>query len=343
MENNIEKGEKLEVKSLRLSPSVDAKIKELAGDYGNVNAFIEYLLTLNEKENNAIKYPDFKANIEAFSVLLSKLDRAYMSVVEVGANAAQFAREEVSKEMESQRQTISDLQEKNKGLSNSLELAKSQLTMAETAKGIAQMENETLTNINKKNDDLIESLKKEIAKLREDLEQQEMFKNENEQLKEEINSMMEDQQALIDHNKSLEIESKELHSTVAGLKTQEEMLKNNIAELNIEMKVYKGTAKELEKEHKLEIKELEKVHKEDIKRLNEEFNAKLEREIERVTTSAAKEVELQNREFKLKEEQLKFNIEKLQEKLNETSIILNATSQELKQIKAKNKQKGKAE
>ena len=342
MENNNEKIEKLEVKSLRLSPSVDAKIKELAGDYGNVNGFIEYLLTLNEKENNAIKYPDFKANIEAFSVLLSKLDKSFMSIIETGANAAQFAKEEVSKELENNQNIIADLITKNKDLSATVDKLEGSLSQIKIEKDNLTIENTRLSDLNNKNEEIAESKKNEVLTLSGELSKYKKYADENITLSEEnrefkdlINKLNSDLNKV---KSDIELKDKE----IAADKIKEEELKNQITELKAEIKVYKGNIKDLEKENKAEIKALEKAHKDEITRLNEMFNTKLEREIERVTTAATKEVELQNREFKLKEEQLKFNTNKLQEKLNETSIVLDATKQELQQVKAKNKQKGKA-
>lgn len=328
-ENENEKTvEKLDPKTYRVTQTLDNRIKQEAAAFQNTNAFLEHLLSLHDKENNSVKYPDYKANIESFSVLLSKLDSAYMAVIETGANASKFAREQVSKEIESLKQTILDLQEKNKELNNKINLnesnaAKNKVTLDETLNL-----NKNLEEINKKNTEIIETSKNQILYLTAELEKNKAFAEENKELNIKITKLKEDYNSILNAKTELE-------NAVTQGHIKEELQLKQIAELKAEIKVYKDNIKELNAEHKQEVKDINAEFKEEIKGINLEHKE----EIKNMNIQHKQVVADLKEEAKQKlEEQIKLNIaanEKEKELESEITAIkenCNSLKNKLEQI-----------
>lgn len=341
MENNIEKAEKLEVKSLRLSQSVDAKIKELAGEHGNVNGLIEYLLTLNEKENNVIKYTDYKANIESFNVLLSKLDSSFMGIIETSSNASEFARAEVAKELDANKEVIADLLEVKKQNAAVIDKLNFLVSEERSEKEKYERESERLLDINEKNTDIISSKKNEILMLSSELNKYKKFADENATLISSISKLEEDNKILKNTLAEYDLKVKSLNNESSVDKSKIEDLKIQLTELKSEIKLNKDYSKEVETAYKAELKELSKAHKDELERVNNSYESKLDREIDSITRSANKEIDLIKRDAVITEHKLLSDISILQEKYKMMTEKLNKYKNEIARYELENKKDDK--
>lgn len=287
--------------SFRVSEEDIAKFKEFAEEqgYNQAEAFKSIMQTVEmAKAKNMIK--DRAKEIEVFQDTINNLMSMFLNSLNVNQTSEERIREELSKELQTKDNTISNLQE--------------------------QLENLKATNIEekKRSDELLECVEdrsEDIGKLQDD--KKDMQKNID-----KLNSNNDLLQEQLKEYKQYKDDYKNLNTKLEQLKTEAEELKENNQKLINENELLsnKITANtDMITFYKNEISSKDRDidnYKRDIKELDNKYNTKLE-EIKAENEKALKDklknnIDNLNAKYEVEFNKKDFEIEKLK---NEISIL----------------------
>lgn len=267
--------------SFRVSEEDIAKFKEFAEEqgYNQAEAFKSIMQTVEmAKAKNMIK--DRAKEIEVFQDTINNLMSMFLNSLNVNQTSEERIREELSKELQTKDNTISNLQEQLENLkATNIEEKKRSDELLECvedrSEDIGKLQNDKKDmqkNIDKlnSNNDLLQEQLKEYKQYKDD------YKNLNtklEQLKTEAEELKENNQKLINENELLS-------NKITANTDMITFYKNEISSKDRDIDNYKRDIKELDNKYNTKLEEIkaenEKALKDKLKNNIDNLNAKYE-------------------------------------------------------------------
>lgn len=298
--------------SFRVNEEDIAKFKEFAEEngYNQAEAFKSIIQTLEmAKAKNIIK--DRAKEIEVFQDTINNLMSMFLNSLNVNQTSEERIREELSKELQTKDNTISNLQEQLKDV---------------------KAENSDLKEINKDKDSIIKQSEEEVKRVNSDNadKQKNIDKlNSNNDL---LQEQLQEYRKYKDNYIELEIQLKQLRAEHEEIKADNNKLINKIDLLNNKI-VTDTDMLEFYKTNTSELKANIEGYKADIKSLEEKYNKQIESiKAENITTL---------------QEQLKANIDNLNSKheveLSKKDLEIEKLNSEINLLKTKSRTTKKIE
>lgn len=278
----------LKVKSFRVDEDTFSKFKNIAAEeFGNQGQCLDALINLYETEQSKGSLITRKLEIESFQDYINKINRLFVTSLQMSEDAEERAKEGFLKKLEAKEMILLSLKEKIENKDKDYFSLKDKLkTLTENNDNliseikVLEENKSTLTQLANRNYDLSEELKKKIVSLEKKLE---LTLNSERELEE----LREISKELKNKNESLQLDAEKEKTLVKNLKDKllksekksEDLSKEKasyqllLERLKIESErekeaiitkceaQYKKALKEridlLEREHNLEVRELE--------------------------------------------------------------------------------------
>lgn len=287
----------LKVKSFRVDEDTFSKFKEIAAsEFGNQGQCLDALINLYETEQSKSTLVTRQLEIESFQDYVNKINRLFVTSLQLSEDAENRAKESFIKKLESKDEALLTLKEKLETKQKEEQILKEKVKnlLEEQKRYKEELENleeskSTLTQLANRNFDLSEELKNKVEKLEKKLADQEKIDESLLKIKEEL---LEEKSKITQLNKMLEEEKENSNK----LKKEFLINKRRIGELLEEKKSYQLLIERLRNDHKTELDILEGKY-------SERYKIELEERIN-----------LLKREHNLEIKELEFKIKTLENK-----------------------------
>ena len=287
----------LKVKSFRVDEDTFSKFKEIAAsEFGNQGQCLDALINLYETEQSKSTLVTRQLEIESFQDYVNKINRLFVTSLQLSEDAENRAKESFIKKLESKDEALLTLKEKLETKQKEEQILKEKVKnlLEEQKRYKEELENleeskSTLTQLANRNFDLSEELKNKVEKLEKKLADQEKIDESLLKIKEEL---LEEKSKITQLNKMLEEEKENSNK----LKKEFLINKRRIGELLEEKKSYQLLIEKLRNDHKTELDILEGKY-------SERYKIELEERIN-----------LLKREHNLEIKELEFKIKTLENK-----------------------------
>lgn len=287
----------LKVKSFRVDEDTFSKFKEIAAsEFGNQGQCLDALINLYETEQSKSTLVTRQLEIESFQDYVNKINRLFVTSLQLSEDAENRAKESFIKKLESKDEALLTLKEKLETKQKEEQILKEKVKnlLEEQKRYKEELENleeskSTLTQLANRNFDLSEELKNKVEKLEKKLSDQEKTDESLLKVKEEL---LEEKSKITQLNKMLEEEKENSNK----LKKEFLINKKRIEELLEEKKSYQLLIERLRNDHKTELDILEGKY-------SERYKIELEERIN-----------LLKREHNLEIKELEFKIKTLENK-----------------------------
>lgn len=295
--------------SFRLVEEDIQKFREIAEDQGlNQAEMFQSLMNSFEMAKAKGQVTDRAKEIEIFQDTVNNLVSMFINSLVINQTSEERIRETLSLELSTKDKTIADLQE-----------------YKENTKSADKVSDEKIKELEIKVKDLAAALEKSTK----ELEQKAIIiENQQDQIN-TLNSIVTEYKSYKDINKELEAKNNELSDEIANVlhsnadiqskldntESMKEFYKTEVDSLKNEIKDLNRNIKEIEQSNKDEFKAIEKAHKEDLKTLETEHKAEISN-LKKELTEQFKE-ELEN---KLQVEKAKHEME-LEKVINREELL----------------------
>lgn len=303
----------LRVRSLRIDEMTFEKFKSIANqEFGNQGQCLSALVNLYETEKGKLVIVDRKMEIESFQMHANKLNELFLSSLSINQDTEERVKSSFEKLLSSKDNIIADLQERLKAATLSVSELENNSSgnrakFSEKESRIKELEglieektneyneiitdknflNETLSEASREKSNLIDSLNRDIKKLKDEIEKLNTLETENMSIKKEL---------------------EESRLKVAYLSGEIENQKNKFEFEKERMSL------DLEKSNQAAISKLNEAHNADIKDyMNkiEDANAKYNEYF--ISQNAKMQIlSSENNDLKFENAKLKFELEKFQ-------------------------------
>ena len=225
--------------SIRADEGTINKFKEITEQFPNGGECLKALITAHEMAQAKATVTGQETNISDFQAHIDSIVRAYIYSLDLTANTEERVREEFRQRIDSQAQTIADLQTKLKTAEEHLKTVTAEsnekVSKAETDRATAQQTAESLekelqqtrkelTQAEKLatvTTDRADSLKAEVESLKARAEKSDEYKSECEQLRKQIETLTAENKKLkSDTQQSEQSHKKELDTALRLLKAE---------------------------------------------------------------------------------------------------------------------------
>ena len=301
--------------SFRVSEDDIAKFKEFADKegYNQAEAFKSIMQTVEmAKAKNMIK--DRAKEIEVFQDTINNLMSMFLNSLNVNQTSEERIREELSQELQTKDNTISNLQkqltENENDIKRVKELSANRYEEIQklSAAGVKQ------ENVNRELQKTIDKLNSNNDLLQEQLKEYKQYKDDYKKLNNQLDQLKAEHEELKKNNNKLNNDNELLNNKISANSDMIEFYKNEIVSKDKDIDNYKSDIKESDIKYNSQIKELEAKYNTKIEEVKEEhekaLNDQLRNNIDNL--NAKHEIELSKKDLEI--QKLKNEIEQLKSK-----------------------------
>lgn len=305
--------------SFRVNEEDIAKFKEFADKegYNQAEAFKSIMQTVEmAKAKNLIK--DRAKEIEVFQDTINNLMSMFLNSLNVNQTSEERIREELSKELQTKDNTISNLYYQLQDIKADNDNLKADNKELEVAyKSIDNLLSEAdKENLNKQK--TIDKLNSNNDLLQEQLQEYKQYKDNYKKLNNHLEQLKAEHEQLKENNTKLNNDNELLNNKISANNDIIKFYKNEIISKDKDIEGYKADIRDADIKHNEQVKELDNRYKKQIEEVKSEYekalNDQLRNNIDNL--NAKNEVELSKKDLEI--QKLKDEIEQLKSKINAT-------------------------
>lgn len=279
------------VTSMRLNDEDLEQFKAFAKDNGlNQQQAFNSLIALAELEKAKDVLGTRATSIDSFRSTVTTLINFYINSLEENTTSEQTIREELSKELSTKDNTITNLYEQLQ------ELKADKINSDSNLKDIDSKNKELLEQLQKANTDIsdknknIEKLNSNNDLLQEQLQEYKQYKDNYKALEKELEQLKVDKITSGNTINNLENSNKQLSDKLNNSADMITFYKDNNNKLNVDIEQYKTDSKTMEQQHK-----------QDISNIKAEYEKGLEREVKAIQEQLREknDIELQKKQLEI--------------------------------------------